>query len=196
MPDKMTKEQRHRCMSHIRSKDTKPEVRVRQELFRRGFRYRLNVKRLPGTPDIVLSRFRTVIFINGCFWHGHKGCSLFTMPKSNVEFWETKIMRNRRRDFVVTTMLEALGWNVITLWECELSPSRLCITMDKAEMQIRQNRESWNEYCQKRREDRAFAKQERMKLREIQKIKEDEIQNMYHIPRYIVSLSRKDSESR
>lgn len=96
--DKMTPEQRHHCMSSIRSKNTKPEMVVRRYLFSRGFRFRVNVKRLPGTPDIVLRKYRTVIFVNGCFWHGHEGCKYFVLPKSNVEFWKDKIERNRRRD--------------------------------------------------------------------------------------------------
>ena len=87
MTDKLTPEQRHRCMSRIRSKNTRPEILVRKFLFAHGFRYRVNVRNLPGTPDIVLRRFKTVIFINGCFWHGHEGCRYYVLPKSNVEFW-------------------------------------------------------------------------------------------------------------
>lgn len=96
--DKLNKEQRHRCMSAIKGKDTKPELLVRKFLFSRGFRYRLNHPRLPGHPDIVLRRYRTVIFVNGCFWHGHQGCKYFVLPKTNVEFWNEKIERNRSRD--------------------------------------------------------------------------------------------------
>lgn len=88
MPDSLTLQQRHLCMSHIRSKDTSPELKVRRELWRRGYRYRVNVRSLPGTPDIVLGRYRSVIFVNGCFWHGHEGCRKYTVPKSNVEFWD------------------------------------------------------------------------------------------------------------
>ncbi|MCM1515732.1 MAG: very short patch repair endonuclease [Paraprevotella sp.] len=188
----MTKEQRHRCMSHIRSKDTKPEIRVRQELYRRGFRYRLNVRKLPGTPDIVISRYRTAIFINGCFWHGHKGCRLFVMPKSNTEFWESKITRNRRRDFIATSMLEALSWNVITIWECELSPRKFKETMDKVESLLATNRKAWEEYRKRRRSDREFAMAERKRQKEVEKIKEDELQGMYHIPQSIIRLSRSE----
>ena len=93
MADKLTPEQRHRCMASIRSKDTKPEMLVRRYLFARGFRYRVNVKRLPGTPDIVLRKYRTVIFINGCFWHGHEDCPYFVLPKTNTPFWKAKIER-------------------------------------------------------------------------------------------------------
>ena len=91
MPDVMTPQQRHDCMSHIRSKNTKPEQLVRQALWHKGFRYRLHVKDLPGKPDIVLPKYKTAIFINGCFWHGHKGCKDFVIPKSNTAFWLEKI---------------------------------------------------------------------------------------------------------
>ena len=103
--DKLTKEQRHRCMASIRGKDTKPEILVRKFLFSRGYRYRLNHPRLPGHPDIVLRKYRTVIFVNGCFWHGHEGCKYFVIPKSNAEFWTAKIERNRTRDKKSSTNL-------------------------------------------------------------------------------------------
>lgn len=120
--DKMTKEQRHRCMAAIHSKDTKPEMLVRKYLFARGFRYRLNHPRLPGRPDIVLRRYRTVIFVNGCFWHGHEGCKAYVVPKSNVEFWKAKIERNRQRDKEQQRRLAEMGWHCITVWECQLKP--------------------------------------------------------------------------
>ena len=118
--DILTKEQRHRCMAAIRSKDTKPEMIVRKFLFSRGFRYRLNHKRLPGSPDIVLRRYRTVIFVNGCFWHGHEGCNTFVLPKSNVEYWSKKIERNRARDIEAQSKVARMGWHCITVWECQL----------------------------------------------------------------------------
>ena len=93
--DKLTKEQRHRCMFAIKNKNTKPELLVRKFLFSRGFRYRLNYPRLPGHPDLVLRKYRTVIFVNGCFWHGHEGCKYYVLPKTNVEFWRNKIDRNK-----------------------------------------------------------------------------------------------------
>ena len=96
--DKLSKEQRHRCMAAIKGKNTKPELLVRKFLFSRGFRYRLNHPRLPGHPDIVLRKYKTVIFVNGCFWHGHEGCKYFVWPKSNKEFWENKIKTNIGRD--------------------------------------------------------------------------------------------------
>ena len=121
--DKLTKEQRHRCMASIRGKDTKPELLVRRFLFSRGFRYRLNHPRLPGRPDIVLRKYRTVIFVNGCFWHGHEGCKNYVVPKSNTEFWIAKIERNRARDIDEQHELAAMGWHCITVWECQLKPA-------------------------------------------------------------------------
>lgn len=120
--DKLTKEQRHRCMSAIRSKNTKPELLVRKFLFSRGFRYRLNHPRLPGHPDLVLRKYRTVIFVNGCFWHGHEGCRYYVLPKSNVNFWQAKVERNRARDAEERHKLTAMGWHCITVWECQLKP--------------------------------------------------------------------------
>ena len=140
MPDKLTPEQRHKCMSHIRAKDTKPELWVRKFLYAHGFRYRLHVKRLPGTPDIVIRRLRTVILVNGCFWHGHtepplpspvedeRGgvrCKYFVMPRSRTDFWQRKIERNKARDLEDRKALKLLGWNVIVLWECQLNSAEI-----------------------------------------------------------------------
>lgn len=136
MPDTLTTEQRHRCMSHIRSKGTKPEVLVRKELFRRGYRYRINVSSLPGKPDIVLPKYKTAIFVNGCFWHGHEGCKHFVMPKSNMGYWEAKIRGNQQRDRDAIIMLQEAGWNVITIWECSLIASLFLRTIDKIEYTI------------------------------------------------------------
>ena len=121
--DKLTKVQRHRCMASIHSKNTKPELLVRKFLFSRGFRYRLNHPRLPGHPDIVMRKYRTVIFVNGCFWHGHTGCKYFVLPKSNTVFWEAKIIRNRARDKEEQRRLAAMGWHCVTVWECQLKPA-------------------------------------------------------------------------
>jgi DNA mismatch endonuclease (patch repair protein) len=118
------KQTRSYNMSQIKSKNTKPEETVRKYLFAHGFRYRKNDKRLPGTPDIVLPKFKTVIFINGCFWHGHNQCKYFVIPKSNTEFWVNKINRNIERDTLNIDKLKSLGWNVITIWECELKNNR------------------------------------------------------------------------
>ena len=111
-------------MSRINSKNTKPEEMVRKYLFSHGFRYRKNDKRLPGTPDIVLPKYRVVIFVNGCFWHGHNQCRYFVIPKSNTEFWVDKINKNIERDALNTEKLISLGWNVITIWECELKKDK------------------------------------------------------------------------
>ena len=111
-------------MSCIKAKNTKPEEIVRKALFAKGFRYRKNDRRLPGTPDIVLSKYRTVIFVNGCFWHGHKGCKYYVVPKTNTEFWLNKIKSNIDRDAIKATQLKELGWRVITVWECELKKDK------------------------------------------------------------------------
>ena len=120
MADVMTPEQRSHCMAAIKGKDTKPEMIVRKYLFSRGLRYRVQVRKLPGNPDIVLAKYKTVVFVNGCFWHGHEGCKYFRLPKSNVEFWKEKIERNIVRDRESTQALLNLGWRVIRVWECEL----------------------------------------------------------------------------
>lgn len=122
MADVLSKEQRSKCMSHIRSKNTKPEVLVRRFLFAHGFRFRLHRKDLPGKPDIVLPKYRTVIFINGCFWHGHSGCKYSTIPATNREFWESKISGNIRRDKETFSRLVKSGWKVIEIWQCQLKP--------------------------------------------------------------------------
>ena len=109
-------------MSHVRGKDTKPEVMVRQFLFAQGFRYRLYRKDLPGKPDIVLPKYNTVIFINGCFWHGHSGCKYATIPEANHDFWLAKISGNIERDKSNHAKLFELGWKVIEIWQCELKP--------------------------------------------------------------------------
>lgn len=134
--DKLTKEQRHRCMSSIRGKNTKPEMLVRKFLFSRGFRYRLNHPRLPGHPDIVMRKYRSVIFVNGCFWHGHEGCKYFVLPKTNSEFWKTKIERNQSRDIKEQKQLAAMGWHCITVWECQLKPAVKTQTLEAIELTL------------------------------------------------------------
>ncbi|MBE6288710.1 MAG: DNA mismatch endonuclease Vsr [Bacteroidaceae bacterium] len=124
MSDLLTPQQRHKNMAAIHSLDTKPEMIVRRGLWKRGFRYRLNYKRLPGHPDLVLRKYKTCIFINGCFWHGHEGCKYYTVPKTNTEFWVNKVHRNKERDERVKHELNAMGWNCITVWECELKPAK------------------------------------------------------------------------
>ena len=133
MPDRLTTEQRHRNMAAIRAKDTKPELLVRKFLWSRGFRYRLNHPRLLGKPDIVLRRYRTCIFVNGCFWHGHEGCKYFIMPKRRTEFWQTKINRNKERDTETQRKLASMGWHCITMWECQLKPKVRQATLESLE---------------------------------------------------------------
>ena len=118
--DNRTPESRSRNMSRIPSKNTKPEETVRKYLFSKGFRYRKNVSNLPGKPDIVLPKYRTVIFVNGCFWHAHKGCKWFVPPKSNNEFWQKKFAHNVERDEKNYNRLRDLGWKVLIVWECEI----------------------------------------------------------------------------
>ena len=142
--DKLSAQQRHANMAAIRSKDTKPEMIVRRGLWKRGFRYRLNHKRLPGHPDLVLRKYRTCIFVNGCFWHGHgvtmspvdslelkvESSLCCKIPKTNREFWVAKIRRNKERDKEEQRKLAEMGWHCITVWECELKPSKREETLD------------------------------------------------------------------
>lgn len=125
-------------MSRIAGKDTKPEELVRKYLFSKGFRYRKNVRKLPGTPDLVLPKYRTVIFVNGCFWHGHEGCKYFVWPKNNAEFWRQKIETNISRDQRKEAQLRDMGWNVMIVWECELRPPKRQATLERLEIQLRQ----------------------------------------------------------
>ena len=122
-------------MSRIHAKDTKPELAVRKYLFSKGFRYRKNYSKLPGKPDIVLPKYRTVIFIHGCFWHKHN-CSRFKWPQSHQEYWENKINSNVLRDLKIKNELESLGWHVIVVWECELKRALFNDQMSKLEKQI------------------------------------------------------------
>ena len=119
MSDNHSKEQRSYNMSRIRGRDTKPEEAVRKYLFSKGFRYRKNVHSLPGCPDIVLPKHKTVIFVHGCFWHMHN-CDKFHWPKSNIEYWQPKIMNNAKRDMINQQLLRDKGWNVALVWECAL----------------------------------------------------------------------------
>ncbi len=118
--DVMTPEQRSRCMATVKGKDTKPEMIVRKYLFSRGLRYRVNNRKLPGSPDIVLKKYKTVVFIDGCFWHGHENCKYFRLPKSNGDFWRHKIAMNIARDYANNVNLKLAGWRVIRIWECEI----------------------------------------------------------------------------
>lgn len=124
-------------MSHIHSKGTKPEQKVRRWLWAHGYRYRLNVKSVPGKPDIVMRKYRTAIFVNGCFWHGHASCC--KIPQSNREFWVKKIRRNQERDQENYRVLQENGWQVIVVWECQLTPKRLERTMLEVELMLNEN---------------------------------------------------------
>ena len=156
--DKLSAEQRHKNMAAIRSKDTKPEMIVRRGLWKRGFRYRLNHKRLPGHPDLVLRKYRTCIFVNGCFWHGHKSNLIPTpspkgeenlylltdsecckIPQTNREFWVSKILRNQKRDQRNYALLQDNGWQVIVVWECQLKPDKIERTMREVELALNNN---------------------------------------------------------
>ena len=141
--DTLTPSQRHKVMAAIRSKDTKPEMLVRRYLWGKGFRYRLNHKRLPGHPDLVLLKYRTCIFVNGCFWHGHGArlvdgvltgdaevCGAFHLPKTNRGYWQPKILRNQERDERELHQLARMGWHCIVVWECELRPAVRQRTLD------------------------------------------------------------------
>lgn len=134
--DVHNKEIRSFNMSRIRGKNTKPEEVVAKYLFSQGFRYRRNVRNLPGTPDIVMKKYKTVIFVNGCFWHAHEGCKYFVLPDNNKEFWEEKLFRNRERDFEKKIQLEKLGWKVITIWECELKKDKIEETLENLKQKL------------------------------------------------------------
>ena len=152
MTDRLTPAQRHKVMSHIRSRNTKPELKVRQWLWRHGYRYRLNVKSVPGKPDIVMRRYRTAIFVNGCFWHGHNvetqciaslqtinNSSCCKIPQTNREFWVNKIKRNQERDQQNYQVLHDNGWQVIVVWECQLTPKLIEETMLQVELMLNEH---------------------------------------------------------
>ena len=153
MTDRLTPEQRHRVMSRIHGKGTKPELAVRQWLWRHGYRYRLNVKSVPGKPDIVMRRYRTAIFVNGCFWHGHfvelgvrsgelgvvENSMCCKIPQTHRGFWVNKIKRNQERDQKNYRLLHDNGWQVIVVWECQLTPKRIEETMLRVELMLNEH---------------------------------------------------------
>ena len=189
--DTLTLSLRSKCMSRIRGKNTKPEILVRKGLHARGFRFRLHNKKLPGSPDIVLPKYGVAIMVNGCFWHRHKGCRYATKPKTNIEFWETKIARNRHRDEVTTAHLEALGWTVITVWECELrNSSQLDDRLNALAEEIRNAGEVKRVKDMNKRQSRAAARREREELLRKQAELEAEINQLYPIPKRIRTISR------
>lgn len=121
MVDFLSPKERSARMSHIKGKDTKPELSLRKVLHGLGFRYRLHVADLPGKPDLVFPKYKTVVFVHGCFWHSHIGCKIATTPKSNTEFWIEKFEKNKERDARAKKALEDAGWTALVVWECELS---------------------------------------------------------------------------
>lgn len=139
MSDRHTHEQRRYNMQQIKGKDTKPEISLRKLLFADGFRYRINDRKLPGKPDIVLKKYNTVIFVNGCFWHGHQNCRYFVVPKTRTEFWTDKIKGNKERDHRNILLLKEAGWNVVTVWECELKKIMIDDTLNKVKEKIKES---------------------------------------------------------
>ena len=161
MSDKHTPVQRHRNMAAIHSASTKPELTLRLALWHQGFRYRINDKSLPGRPDIVLPKYRTVIFVHGCFWHGHKDCRYYTVPQTNTEFWMAKIARNQERDQEVWRKLEAKGWSVVIVWECQLKKANLDSTVARVAEEIVRSGEAYRDAQEERRRVREEYRQER-----------------------------------
>lgn len=137
MTDRISEEHRSWNMSRIKGKDTKIEVLVRKKLFAEGFRFRKNDKRYPGHPDVVLPKYKTVIFINGCFWHRHEGCKYATTPKTRTEFWKQKFERNKFNDMKHRNELQEAGWKVVTIWECQLKKSVFEDTMAELIAELR-----------------------------------------------------------
>ena len=137
MVDTLTPAQRSERMARIRSGNTKPEVALRKELHRLGFRFRLHGRKLPGKPDIVLPKYKTVIFVHGCFWHRHEGCNVATTPKSNTDFWVDKFNRNASRDKRIAEELEQAGWRVLVAWECGLGKTRVATAAEAIARLIR-----------------------------------------------------------
>ena len=192
MSDTLSQSQRSYNMSRIRSMNTKPEILVRKGLHIRGFRFRLQDRRLPGKPDIVLPKYGVAIMVNGCFWHGHKGCRYATKPKTNTEFWEAKIARNKHRDEVTTAHLEALGWHVITVWECELrGKSIVASRLDELAEEIRHAGELKRIKEGQKLQTEETARKHREELLRKQARLEEEINSLYPIPKKI----KKEAES-
>jgi DNA mismatch endonuclease (patch repair protein) len=139
MSDRHTPEQRRFNMQQIKGTNTKPEILLRKLLFSKGFRYRINNKNLPGKPDIVLKKYNTVIFVNGCFWHGHENCRYYVIPKTRTEFWTDKINGNKKRDKKNIELLIQMGWKVITVWECELKKDKVDQTVEQLIHELHNN---------------------------------------------------------
>ena len=153
-------------MAAIHAASTKPEQKLRHALWCRGFRYRVNDKRLLGKPDIVLPKYRTVVFVHGCFWHGHKDCKYYTIPKTNTDFWVAKVARNKTRDQEVWRKLEAKGWYVIIVWECQLKKGKLDETIEWVAAEIVKNGEAYRAEQETRRKAREEYRREQKAKKE------------------------------
>ena len=178
MPDTHTPEQRHRNMAAVHSTSTKPELKLRHALWRQGFRYSINDKRLPGKPDIVLSKYRTAIFVHGCFWHGHKDCKYYTIPETNKEFWVAKVARNQERDQEVWRKLEAKEWSVIIVWECQLKKANLDETIDRVAAEIVRNGEIYRAAQEERKKAREEYRRERKERKEREQALLEEVKSL------------------
>ena len=178
MSDNHTLDQRHRNMAAIHSASTKPELKLRRALWRRGFRYKVNDKFLPGRPDIVLPKYRTVIFVHGCFWHGHKDCKYYTVPKTNTEFWMAKVARNQERDQEVWRKLEAKGWSVIIVWECQLKKAKLEETIKRVACEIVRNGEAYRAAQEERKIAREEYRRERRERKEREQSLLEEVKSL------------------
>lgn len=175
MSDTLTTSQRHFCMSRVHSSSTKPEVILRHSLWRLGFRYRINDRHLPGSPDVVLPKYRTAVFVHGCFWHGHKGCKNYTVPKTNTDFWVAKVARNQERDQEVWRKLEAKGWSVIIVWECQLKKAILNETVERVAAETICNGERFRMVQEERRRAREEYRREQQERREKEQALKKEI---------------------
>ena len=180
MSDHLTPDQRHRNMAAIHSASTKPELKLRHALWNLGFRYRANDKRLPGKPDIVLPKYRTAIFVHGCFWHGHKDCTFYTVPKTNTDFWIDKVSRNRERDQEVWRQLEAKGWYVIIVWECQLKKAIFEETIRRMEEEIHRNRALYQRIQEERKIACQAYRQNREKSKDRERELTDELRERFH----------------
>ena len=178
MSDVLTPSQRHRNMAAIHSASTKPELYLRRALWRHGFRYRVNDKRLPGRPDIVLPKYRSVVFVHGCFWHGHNGCPTSHIPETNTEFWTAKIARNQERDQEVWRKLEAKGWSVIIVWECQLKKANLEETIDRVAGEIVRNGEAYRAAQEERKKAREEYRRERRERKEREQSLLEEVKSL------------------
>jgi DNA mismatch endonuclease (patch repair protein) len=165
-------------MSRVRSKNTGPEMRFRRTLWHKGFRYRVNDLRLPGRPDIVLPKYHTAIFVHGCFWHGHKDCKNYTIPKTNTDFWVAKVARNQERDQEVWRKLEAKGWSVIIVWECQLKKANLDEMVERVAAEIVQNGEAYRVAKEERRKARETYQQEQKARKEKEQALMDELKSL------------------